>query len=261
MAGTEELRTEADFSVICSFFNKFGSFLGLKPQPFPRLEAMLAFDDSGQVDKGLVDLHVQLLRRAGQKSASHKRWEACLLKYLEWDPVVLEERRTVERFGYAHAPLSTKLTILKTLCERQFDWNPKFKEQVAGCPSRELRLLPVGRDEEGKAYFYQLDAAANLRVYSEEPDDDAGRTWTLRANSRHCLQHLIDQLETGGKPLPSTSQDSHSAHSTDSAKDAPITPGSSFTFSSQLPALHSSPASRREDGRDKRGRAEERAGF
>lgn len=105
------------------------------------------------------------------------------MQYLEYDPELVEEQRTVERFGYAHAPLRTKLSILKTLCERQFDWNPKFKEAVGGCSARELRLLPVGRDKEGKAYFYQLDAQHNLRIYSEEPDDDAGRTWACRAKS------------------------------------------------------------------------------
>lgn len=37
-----------DFSILCSFFNKFGSFLGLRPQSFSRLEEALSFDAEGR---------------------------------------------------------------------------------------------------------------------------------------------------------------------------------------------------------------------
>lgn len=36
----------------------------------------------------------------------------------------------IERFGYAHSSVQTKIRILKVLCEKQFDFNPKFKEHV-----------------------------------------------------------------------------------------------------------------------------------
>ena len=103
----------------------------------------------------------------------------------------------MERFGYEHSPMETKLNVLKALCEKQFDFNPKFKElvlirydafyfqtnvlQVNQTQSgADLRLLPIGHDSAGLTYYYQQDADANVRVYTEEPDDQVGGTWQLR---------------------------------------------------------------------------------
>lgn len=87
----------------------------------------------------------------------------------------------LERFGYAHASLPTKLQILKTLCERQFDLNLKLREQLANQTGQSLRVLPIGTDRDGQSYWYQLDVELNLRIYSEELDDSAGATWMIRA--------------------------------------------------------------------------------
>ena len=45
---TSELWKEPSFSVLCSFFNKFGSALGIKPLSFRRLESVLTFDKEGR---------------------------------------------------------------------------------------------------------------------------------------------------------------------------------------------------------------------
>ena len=43
--------------------------------------------------------------------------------------------------------------------------------------SSKLRLLPIGRDIRGNQYWYQLDTAANLRIYKEQADDEL--SWSL----------------------------------------------------------------------------------
>uniref|UniRef100_A0A914WD34 Remodeling and spacing factor 1 n=1 Tax=Plectus sambesii TaxID=2011161 RepID=A0A914WD34_9BILA len=198
-----ELNGETSFAVICSFFNKFGALLGLKPLPFTKIEQLLTkFDGAGRVDKELIDLHVKLLRGVQLKSANHTRWEQSLLKFCSIVPALEAECLQLERFGYVHSPLSTKLTILKVLCECQFDFNPKFKENILGSlGSSELRLLPVGYDENGLAYWYQQDADLNIRIYTEEPDDFSGGTWELKAKSRDELASLLDELK-GGPAIP-----------------------------------------------------------
>lgn len=44
----KELYENSDFAVVCSFFNKFGAILGLKPYPFTKLENIFTFDDKGK---------------------------------------------------------------------------------------------------------------------------------------------------------------------------------------------------------------------
>lgn len=44
-----ELNGETSFAVICSFFNKFGALLGLKPLAFTKIENLLSkFDGAGR---------------------------------------------------------------------------------------------------------------------------------------------------------------------------------------------------------------------
>lgn len=45
----------------------------------------------------------------------------------------------------------------------------------------DLRLLPVGFDRDGLAYWYQQDAELSIRVYCEEEDDHSGGSWNLIA--------------------------------------------------------------------------------
>lgn len=40
--------------------------------------------------------------------------------------------------------------------ECQFDFNLKFKEKVNESSAEDMRLLPIGRDKEGQAYWYLL---------------------------------------------------------------------------------------------------------
>ncbi len=80
------------------------------------------------VDKDLIDLHVQMMRRVQLVSARHCQWEKSLLKFCSLVPSLDKEYLQLDRFGYVHLPVSTKLAILKCLCDCQFDFNPKFKD-------------------------------------------------------------------------------------------------------------------------------------
>lgn len=42
------LYKDPNFAAICSFFNKFGVILGLKPFPFTKLEALFQFGPDGE---------------------------------------------------------------------------------------------------------------------------------------------------------------------------------------------------------------------
>lgn len=59
----------------------------------------------------------------------------------------------------------------------------------------ELRLAQVGKDKNGLSYFYQLDSDLNIRVYSQEPDDESGGTWSLIVRSHNDLKKLIENLK------------------------------------------------------------------
>lgn len=69
-------------------------------------------------------------------------------------------------------------SIFQTLLEAQFDLYKSFKDKVNSLAANELRLQPCGRDKKGVSYWCQLDECANLRVYSDDQDEE---TWTLVA--------------------------------------------------------------------------------
>lgn len=52
----DQLYSEPAFSVICSFFNKFGAMLGVKPYSFSKLEQLFTkFDDNGRSEAFLAN--------------------------------------------------------------------------------------------------------------------------------------------------------------------------------------------------------------
>lgn len=52
---------------------------------------------------------------------------------------------------------------LQNLLECQFDYNLKFKETINGQSAEEMRLLPIGRDKEGQAYWYFLVSMSSVQ--------------------------------------------------------------------------------------------------
>uniref|UniRef100_A0A914ZF67 PHD-type domain-containing protein n=1 Tax=Parascaris univalens TaxID=6257 RepID=A0A914ZF67_PARUN len=194
----QELYSDPSFAIVCSFFNKFGAFLGIKPQHFTKLERLLtSFHDTGRVDRELIDLHLTLLRKLNFKSARVDVWEKFLVKYCSITPSLESECLHIERYGYLHAPAATKLAVLKALCESQFDHNIKFKDNImTSSKASDLRLLPVGFDKDGLAYWYQQDAELSIRVYCEEEDDHSGGSWNLIAKSKDELEALVEKLKS-----------------------------------------------------------------
>lgn len=66
---------------------------------------------------------------------------------------------------------------LQYLCECQFDDNLKFKMAINEEDPEKMRLQPIGRDRQGLMYWLQLDQEQNIRLYTEEQDDQDGSTW------------------------------------------------------------------------------------
>uniref|UniRef100_A0A915M559 PHD-type domain-containing protein n=1 Tax=Meloidogyne javanica TaxID=6303 RepID=A0A915M559_MELJA len=58
-----------------------------------------------------------------------------------------------------------------------------------------LRIAPFGRDKVGLIYYLQIDCDLDLRVYTEEPEDEAGTSWALRARNETELIDLINSLK------------------------------------------------------------------
>ncbi|VDK75609.1 unnamed protein product [Litomosoides sigmodontis] len=194
----QKLYSDPSFAVICSFFNKFAVFLGLKPQCFSKMENMFtSFHVTGKVDRDLIDLHLTLMRKLTFKSARVEVWEKYLLKFCSLVPSLETEYLQLERYGYLHTSAGTKLAILKALCESQFDFNVKFKENLLNsCAASDLRLLPIGYDKEGLAYLYQQDADLVIRIYSAEQDDHSGGSWNLVAKCKEELENLVMELKS-----------------------------------------------------------------
>uniref|UniRef100_A0A1I7XVS0 PHD-type domain-containing protein n=1 Tax=Heterorhabditis bacteriophora TaxID=37862 RepID=A0A1I7XVS0_HETBA len=209
-----QLHSEPDFAAVCSFFNKFNVLIGIKSITFTKLENILtSFDIEGRgmyiihpnwiapflyfvVNKELIDLHLTLMRRVRMSSVRTETWENYLMKFLATNDMLQGELFQLERYGYVHLPVSSKIQILKALCEAQFDFNPKLKENiVATCKAFDLRLIPLGMDKSGLSYWFQQDIEHNIRFYTEEQDDQSGVTWTLVARSAEELEKLIVKLK------------------------------------------------------------------
>ncbi|CAG5136604.1 unnamed protein product [Candidula unifasciata] len=192
--GEGDCHKDPNFAVVCSFLDKYGASLGLEPISYSDLQTYLE-DTTGDVSRVLIDIHVRLLKRIGKSMVNSDRFEKCIIKFCHnfsefdaWE---------VESYGYKHAQLATKLRILKNLLECQFDYNLKFKEKVNGESAEEMRLLPIGRDKEGQAYWYFLDHDMNLLVYKEEQDDEVADTWKLVCSNRKELADLVSNLQKG----------------------------------------------------------------
>ncbi|VDN50934.1 unnamed protein product [Dracunculus medinensis] len=246
----QELYKDPSFAVVCSFFNKFGSLLGMKPIYFSKLGEMFTnFHDTGRIDRELIDLHLTLLRKLNFKSARVNGWEKYLTKFCLVVPSLESEMLQLERYGYLNTPVSTKLAILRTLCESQFDYNLKFKENIVNSSSaNDLRLLPVGVDGDGLEYWYQQDADLNVRIYCEEQDDQSGGSWVLVASSKEEFEFLIEKLKSNcseeERKKIGINLETYIAYKSDSTKSSKINPQFSNkrgtfldTFRSEFTAL------------------------
>ncbi|XP_076096178.1 uncharacterized protein LOC143067060 [Mytilus galloprovincialis] len=189
---TESLcHNDPNFAVICNFWDRYGEMIGLKEISYSDLERWL--EDTKQVPVPLIDLHVRLLRRIGKTSVTANRWERYIIKFCHTYSNV--DAWEIEKFGYKHCKLTTKLKLLKTILEKQFDQNSSFKEKVNKLAPEDMRFQPIGRDKNGLAYWYMLDNECNLRVYREDLDDNDDETWEIVCKTRNDLAELVVRLE------------------------------------------------------------------
>uniref|UniRef100_A0A3P8RK53 Remodeling and spacing factor 1 n=1 Tax=Amphiprion percula TaxID=161767 RepID=A0A3P8RK53_AMPPE len=183
------------FAEVCSFLERYGPALDLPEMTFTQMERYLR--DTTTVPKPLVDLHVKLLRKLG-RSVTTDRWEKYLAKVCQelnstwaWE---------LEQKGYQEMSMECKSSILKYLCECQFDDNLKFKMVVNDEDPEKMRLQPIGRDRQGLMYWLQLDQDQNIRLYTEEQDDLDGSTWKCIVRTRNDLAEALDLLKAQVDP-------------------------------------------------------------
>ncbi|KAM9853372.1 remodeling and spacing factor 1 [Aulostomus maculatus] len=183
------------FAEVCSFMERYGAALDLPEMTFPQMERYLR--DKNTVPKPLVELHVKLLRKLG-KTVTTDRWEKYLAKVCQelnstwaWE---------LEQNGYQEMTMESKSSILKYLCECQFDDNLKFKMAVNEEDPEKMRLQPIGRDRQGLMYWLQLDQEQNIRLYTEEQDDLDGSTWKCIVRTRNDLADALELLKAQVEP-------------------------------------------------------------
>ncbi|XP_026229146.1 remodeling and spacing factor 1 isoform X2 [Anabas testudineus] len=188
------------FAEVCSFLDRYGAVLDLPEMTFPQMERYLR--DTTTVPKPLVELHVKLLRKLG-RSVSSDRWEKYLAKVCQelnstwaWE---------LEQKGYQEMSMECKSSILKYLCECQFDDNLKFKMAINEEDPEKMRLQPIGRDRQGLLYWLQLDHEQNIRLYTEEQDDLDGSTWKCIVRTRNDLAEALELLKA--QTYPNHNQD------------------------------------------------------
>ncbi|XP_029628852.1 remodeling and spacing factor 1 isoform X1 [Salmo trutta] len=179
------------FAVVCSFLERYGQALDLPELTFPQMERYLR--DTSTVPKPLVELHVKLLRKLG-KSVSADKWERYLAKVCQ--DINSSWAWELEHKGYQDLSMECKTSILKYLCEIQFDDNLKFKTLVNEEEAEAMRLQPLGRDRQGLMYWLQTDTQHNIRLYTEEQDDWDGSTWRCIVRTRNDLADALDLLKT-----------------------------------------------------------------
>ncbi|RVE65160.1 hypothetical protein OJAV_G00132960 [Oryzias javanicus] len=201
------------FAEVCSFLERYGPALDLPDMTFPQLERYLR--DTTAVSKPLVDLHVKLLRKLG-KSVTTDRWEKYLAKVCQelnstwaWE---------LEQKGYQDMSMECKSSILKYLCECQFDDNLKFKMMINDEDPEKMRLQPIGRDRQGLLYWMQLDQEQNIRLYTEEQDDLDGSTWRCIVRTRNDLAEALELLKTQVEPNQNQEQNLGESRSTSPAE-------------------------------------------
>ncbi|XP_043974608.1 remodeling and spacing factor 1 isoform X2 [Gambusia affinis] len=190
------------FAEVCSFLERYGAALDLPELTFPQMERYLR--DTTGVPKPLVELHVKLLRKLG-RSVTTDRWEKYLAKVCQelnstwaWE---------LEQKGYQEMSMECKSSILKYLCECQFDDNLKFKMVVNDEDPEKMRLQPIGRDQQGLMYWLQLDQEQNIRLYTEEQDDLDGSTWKCIVRTRNDLAEALELLKAQIESSQSQHQD------------------------------------------------------
>jgi len=184
------------YAELCSYFNLFSLLLGIKPISFAKLDKIFGTLHNNDVDKELIDLHITLMRKIYLKSARADKWEASLMKFCSNTSSVKKEFAQLRRSNYTKLPFNAKLSLLKALCDSQFDYNVKFRENLSNTyNSNEIRIMPIGSDINGQIYYYQQDCDLNIRVWSSD-HNQLDTNWSLRAKTEDELIFLISCLKS-----------------------------------------------------------------
>lgn len=196
-----------DFAVVYSFLDMFGMFLDLPYVSINDLEQSI--DSTKELakkdDQGILELlHIKLFRRLNKSSrfsslagGQADRLARTILKFTQL--IDLSCAWDLEQFGYHILSSAQRLTILKSLCEVQFDENAKFRTSLQEAfkidPATSLRLMPFGYEQEGLNIWLHEDKDFDIRVYAGEEDDLSGNTWKIRAGTLDDLDVYISQLK------------------------------------------------------------------
>ncbi|CAD5228887.1 unnamed protein product [Bursaphelenchus okinawaensis] len=191
------LYEDTSFSQLCSFFNTFGSALGLE-YTISKLEELFTTEENGMCLEEMKDLHTALFKRLSYlKYAQKNRFPSCYKKFVETNIETEEFAAELQMNGFDDLTYSTKISILNTLCCAQFDFNFKFKEILHHTYHVfDMRWGPIGVDKNGVEFFYQEDKDFNIRVFSVDAGDFKADSWELRARTTKELYKLIHNLKS-----------------------------------------------------------------
>ena len=186
------LHSDPNFAVICSFIQNYADYMDI-PQISIKNLTSYVLSSKPKVHRILEDMLIRLLRKWKGRCAVNS-WEIVLSNFcFTYSDVDAWE---VQKFGFSRCKVLTKLRILKNLLETQFDCYAKLKTKINEKSADELRILPLGRDQNGLIYWYFVDSMYNFHVYSEEPDDtEDSCSWKMIAHDKPGMNNLIECLK------------------------------------------------------------------
>ncbi|TPX57500.1 hypothetical protein SpCBS45565_g08189 [Spizellomyces sp. 'palustris'] len=168
----QELRQYWEFAAVCQFLHLFHDALRLSEFSSDELEIYLT--TGPVVEEKLIDLHIRLLKSLvgplAARQISTENWQTYLQK--EFAKTDAHGDIFAQGSDYVHLPLRSKVLILHSLCERQFDNAERFRASLNTEEETEWRVEHVGSDAKGNMYWLFDDN----RLYKEAPAPTIGKS-------------------------------------------------------------------------------------
>ncbi|KND02687.1 uncharacterized protein SPPG_01773 [Spizellomyces punctatus DAOM BR117] len=167
----QELRQYWEFAAVCQFLHLFHHALRLSEFSSDELEIHLT---TCPVEEKLIDLHVRLLKSLvgplAARQISTENWQTYLQK--EFAKTHAHSDIFAQGVDYVDLPLRSKVLVLHSLCERQFDNAERFRASLNTEEETEWRVEHVGSDAKGNVYWLFDDN----RLYKEAPAPTIGKS-------------------------------------------------------------------------------------